>query len=197
MTDEIDDAKLAALIERTRKLPRELEPPADAWVAIKSEIEKPSTKAVPSIGSGRNAIWQRPAFLAAAAVFLVAASSLITAGALARYNRSAHEIAVAPSPKARTSSTEPRTMAEFAAVEASYISSANELSSILETGKTTLSPETVEKLRKSLAIIDQAIVEARRALAADPANRALIDVLNTTYNQKLDLLRRTTEMGRS
>ena len=89
------------------------------------------------------------------------------------------------------------TFAEFVSVENDYISSANQLSTVLESERSTLSPETVAKLKKSLAIIDAAIIEARRALAADPANRALVEMLKTSYNQKIDLLKRTTEMGQS
>jgi hypothetical protein len=68
---------------------------------------------------------------------------------------------------------------------------------VLESEKTTLSPETVAKLKKSIEVIDAAILEARRALAADPANKAIIEMLNASYNQKLDLLKRTTDMGRT
>lgn len=197
MTDEIDDAKLTALIERTRQLSKEIDPPVGAWAAVKSQIEKPTTSSLAGIARRRNSIWQKPVFLAAAAFFLVAVSSLITAVALGRYDRSQQRTVLVPAERATGSMSGPATMSEFAAVETNYISTANQLSSILETGKTTLSPETVAKLRKSLAIIDEAIVEARRALTADPADRALIEMLNTTYNQKLDLLRRATEMGRS
>ena len=35
------------------------------------------------------------------------------------------------------------------------------------------------------------------ALAADPANRTIIQMLSTSYEQKVDLLKRTTEMARS
>ena len=202
MTDETDEAELAALTVRARQLPKEIEPPADAWAAIEAEIRKPLTNAVASIPRRETSVWQKPAFLAAAAVFLVAASSLITALALGRLERSQQRIAAVPAvpvPVARTreSGSAPSSLAEFAAVETDYISTANELSLVLETEKTTLSPETVAKLRKSLGIIDEAIIEARRALAADPADRALIEMLNTYANQKLDLLRRATEMGRS
>jgi hypothetical protein len=202
MTDDIEDTKLAALTARTRQLPREIDPPADAWPAIEAQIEKLSGDGVRGIPQRRISVWQRPAFLAAAAVFLVAASSVITALTLGRFQTTHKQIAVVPATgpapvKTRHSGSTPSNLAEFAAVETDYINSANQLSSLLETEKTALSPETVAKLRKSLEIIDGAIIEARRALAADPADRALIEMLNTTYNQKLDLLRRATEMGRS
>ena len=60
----------------------------------------------------------------------------------------------------------------------------------------SLSPETIVKLRESIKVIDAAILEARNALAADPANRTLIHMLANSYEQKVDLLKRTTEMAR-
>jgi hypothetical protein len=91
----------------------------------------------------------------------------------------------------------PATLAEFTKQENEYISSANRLSAILESGQMQLSPRTIAKLKESLRVIDAAILEARAALADDPGNRQVIEMLSTSYNQKLDLLRRTTEMGRS
>jgi mRNA-degrading endonuclease toxin of MazEF toxin-antitoxin module len=202
MTEEMENAKLAALAARVQQLPKEIEPPADAWTSIEAQITNSSIDSIRSIPARVTGVWQRPAFLAAAAVFLVAASSLITSIALARFERPASRAAVVPASTARASAprrsaTPPSNLVEFSAVETDYINSANELSSVLETGQTTLSPETVAKLRKSLRIIDAAIIEARRALAADPADRSLVEMLNTSYNQKIDLLRRATEMGRS
>ena len=60
----------------------------------------------------------------------------------------------------------------------------------------SLAPETVAQLKASLRTIDEAILEARNALARDPANRMLIEMLSGTYRQKVDLLRRTAEMTR-
>ena len=88
-------------------------------------------------------------------------------------------------------------MAEFTAIENDYIGTANRLSAAIENGETQLSPETIAKLRASVRVIDAAILEARRALAADPGNKTLIEMLSTSYSQKVDLLRRTAEMWRS
>lgn len=200
MTDPTEERKIEELTALARELPRDIEPPAEAWDSIKAEIQKVAPPASIDTIRRKPAIWQRPAFLAAAALTLVAVSSFMTAAVMG-WNQG---IARADRTTVRTASTlaashesGPATLAEFASVENDYISTANQLSAVLESEKTTLSPATVAKLKESLRIIDAAIVEARRALAADPANRALIDMLNTSYSQKLDLLKRTTEMGRS
>lgn len=186
---------LKDLQARARTLPKEIAPPDDAWSAIKAEIEKPAPVSAPELLPRAQRFWHQPAFLAAAGLLLVAGSSLITTVVLRdRGQPAASEIAAEHNTPGADG---PSTFAEFASVENDYISSVNQLSAVLEGERTTLSPETVSKLKKSLEVIDAAILEARRALAADPANKAIVEMLNTSYNQKLDLLKRSTEMGRT
>lgn len=197
MTDEpLDEQMLRDLQKQTADLPREVVPPVVAWGRIKAQIDMESEFRTMTRAPRERAIWQRPAFLAAAAVILVAGASLSTALVLGRRmiaKPAQPTVAESVAPPSNT----PATLAEFAAVETDYIGTVNRLSAMIESGDTELSPETVAKLRESLRIIDAAIVEARRALAADPANKALIEMLSTSYNQKIDLLRRTSDMGRS
>ena len=185
---------LKDLEARARSLPREIAPPDDAWDAIKAEIQKPLHRSIQMPRAP--GFWQHPAFLAAAALLLVAGSSLVTSSLIrSRAKREASTPYVeSKSPRPEPG---PSTFAEFASVENDYIGSVNQLSALLESEKTTLSPETVSKLKKSLEVIDAAILEARRALAADPANKELVEMLRASYNQKVDLLRRTTDMGRT
>lgn len=220
MTDDIlDETRLRELQARTRELPREIMPPADAWVAIRARIAESdgepesgetAENAGDTAGSAEKArsqtrralaLWQRPVFLAAAAAMLVAGSSIVTAIALGGSDGPVTERAVAsseaPREAPRRSSSAPATLAEFTVLENDYIGTANRLAALLESDETQLSPETIAKLKASLRVIDAAILEARRALAADPANRELVEMLSASYNHKLDLLRRTTEMGRS
>lgn len=196
MTEFSEEEMLKDLETRARALPREIAPPDDAWNAIKVEIEKVAPLSAPASRPLTQRFWQYPAFLAAAGLLLVAGSSLITI-AVIRDRVQQPGNAVAAENGTPRSERGPATFAEFASVENDYISTVNQLSAVLESEKTSLSPETVSKLKRSLAVIDAAILEARRALAADPANRAIVEMLNTSYNQKLDLLRRTTEMGRT
>lgn len=195
MTEPTEEEMMNDLLVRTRNLPREIDPPVDAWSAIRAGMERPDDTTVTL--KRDTPVLQRPIFLAAASLVLVAASSLITIATIRNREQIRTPAVVATSSRLSNRETSPATFAEFAAVENDYINSANQLSAILDGEGGSLSPETVAKLRSSLRIIDGAILEARRALAADPANRALVDMLNTSYNQKLDLLRRTTEMGRS
>lgn len=194
MTDEqLDEEMLRDLQRRTALLPREIAPPEGAWSRIATQIEIESR---PSRGSVRRdpAIWQRPGFLAAAALLLVATTSITTALVVAR--NSADESRGTTALRVPNQSS-PATLAEFTARENDYIAMVNALSTTLESARLELSPETIEKLKESVRIIDAAILEARRALAEDPSNKALMEILSTSYNQKVDLLRRTAEMGQS
>jgi hypothetical protein len=67
---------------------------------------------------------------------------------------------------------------------------------LLDQQQTVLAPETIAQLKASLRTIDDAISEARSALLRDPNNKLLIEMLSANYKQKLDLLRRSTEMTR-
>lgn len=67
-----------------------------------------------------------------------------------------------------------------------------DLAAELETRRAGLDPETVRIVEESLRIIDGALREARVALAADPSDPVLRDLVVAGYQQKLDLLRRAT-----
>ena len=190
--EELDEDMLRDLQVRTAQLPREITPPESAWNRIAQQIEIDSRHR----GSRRNnrALWQRPAFLVAAGLALVAVSSITTFVVLdARDGEPAPQVASIQRPTAAS----PATLAEFTARENDYIATVNSLSQTIESAHVELAPETIVKLKQSIRIIDDAIIEARRALAADPSNKALIEMLSTSYDQKVDLLRRTAEMGQS
>jgi hypothetical protein len=196
MTEFSEEEMLKDLQERARALPREIEPPADAWNAIRAEIEKPAIRSTPTSLPQSQRFWQRPAFLVAAGLLLMVGSSLVTVAVVRDWNAQSSRVALTEGSSPRPNAG-PSTFAEFASVENDYIGTVNQLSAVLESERTSLSPETVAKLKKSLGVIDAAILEARRALAADPANKAIVEMLRTSYDQKLDLLKRTTEMGRT
>jgi hypothetical protein len=88
------------------------------------------------------------------------------------------------------------TLAAFTIEENNYLRNVAVLQDLLDRDEALLAPETLAQLKSSLRTIDEAILEARNALARDPANKTLIEMLSGTYRQKVDLLRRTTEMVR-
>ena len=198
MTEEPQDNEmLRDLQRRTAQLPREIAPPDEAWKKIKSQIDMEARLiATMPMQHQERAWWQRPAFLAAAGLMLVAGASLLTALVIGRrvISNATPPVATAPAP---SQSGTMATLAEFTARENDYINTANQLATVIESGRVELAPGTIVKLKESLRVIDAAILEARQALAADPANKTLIEILSSSYNQKVDLLRRTAEMGQS
>jgi hypothetical protein len=201
--DTIDEARLRKLQDEVAKLPASIDPPANAWMRIRAAIEseKNASSTSASYARARAAFWQHPAFLAAAALLLVAGSSALTAIALRRGGTGeVRQIAAAPEARGvqapSRNDTGPVSLAQFTVVESDYLRAVNDLSATLESERGSLSPETIAKLQESIKVIDAAIFEARNALAADPANRTLIQILANSYEQKVDLLKRTTEMAR-
>lgn len=189
----IDPEKLRALEAEVSRLPRAVQPP-DVWNNIRSTIQSESIRPIGVASDGRPIrFWQKPGFLLAATVALIASTSVTTIVAL----RGDPAAPAAPVAAVVPPTGAPASFVQFAARENNYIETANRLQQVVESEQSTLSPETIAKLKKSIAIIDAAILEAREALAADPANKDLVDLLSSSYDKKLDLLRRSAAMGRT
>jgi hypothetical protein len=69
-----------------------------------------------------------------------------------------------------------------------------DLERILQDGRGRLDSTTVRVLEQNLAVIDAAIAQARRAVAADSANLYLNSHLAETMRRKLELLRQAASL---
>ena len=67
----------------------------------------------------------------------------------------------------------------------------------LEHDPGSLSPETIATLRRNLAIIDSALAESRRALAADPGNGDMRALLRLVQRQRTTLLQQAARLPRT
>ena len=144
----------------TGELPRSIDPPHDLWPAIEARIDAPPA---------RRRI--RFAVLAAAAIIIIAAaSSLATAWMLGGADQP-HPAAIAGGAR-----------------ETAYLQATAALAQELAVRRDQLSPETVAVLDRNLEIIDRAIAESRAALAADPANVDLAELLWASYQRKVSFL---------
>jgi anti-sigma factor RsiW len=76
-----------------------------------------------------------------------------------------------------------------------YDAAVADLQRVLAAGRGTLDTSTVRVLEQNLAVIDRAIVEAGRALAADPGNAYLNAHFARTMRRKLDLLRQAATLA--
>jgi anti-sigma factor RsiW len=76
----------------------------------------------------------------------------------------------------------------------SYDAAVDDLERVLAEGRGRLDTATVRVLEQNLAIIDRAIAQARRAVAADSANLYLNSHLAETMRRKIDLLRQAAAL---
>jgi len=81
--------------------------------------------------------------------------------------------------------------------EHGYDAAVRELADELAAGHGRLDSSTVRVVQQKLQLIDRAIAEAERALAADPGNSYLHGHLTQTRMRKLELLRRAARLARS
>lgn len=181
---------LRNIIARASELPKAIEPPDGSWSNIRQAIER-DTRALEGSRSDSSSNWRY--LQRAAAVLLVA---VLSSGATFLYVTRDRSGTPATRSAAAESGETPASLAAFTIEENNYMRTASILRDLLDSQKDALAPETVAQLNASLRTIDEAILEARNALARDPANKMLVEMLSASYRQKVDLLRRTTEMTR-
>lgn len=182
-------AELRATVSVARELPASLTPPDDVWSDVRATIEAGKVAHLPS-GSARSSsrgFWMTRGKLAAAAVVLVAATASLTGIII---TAAAPAVGVDPAPVVMVS-------ASWQASERAFQSSVLELREQLEVLHDHLSPETLVKVERALATIDVAIAEGREALLRDPSNAALSELVASNYRQKIELLRRMTQLASS
>jgi anti-sigma factor RsiW len=170
-------SRLQMLLRDARALPDAVEPPPALWRDVRARVQ-PVARRSPQR-------W----YLAAAAVLLVALSSGITALLVRRT-----PVAIVKREATPVASAALTLPAPARAVDADYAAPIRELNETLAQHRAQLDPATIAKVETSLAVIDSAIVEARHALAADPASLTLLDILSANYQRKLELLRRANEL---
>lgn len=191
-TAEVESLK--RILARAAELPKFIDPPADAWSNIRSAIARDASAVRADNSVSRSGIWQHRYVLAAAAILVAVLSSVGTALYLnGHYSGERSGGGVANN---SSSEAPPATLVAFTIEENNYLRTAAMLQDLLDQQEGSLAPETVAQLKASLRTIDEAILEARNALARDPANKMLVEMLSASYRQKVDLLRRTTELTR-
>ncbi|MGI8499457.1 MAG: anti-sigma factor family protein [Gemmatimonadaceae bacterium] len=181
---------LKRIIARARALPPSVQPPRDLWPAVEAEMHGAVVESLPLRRDAGRFAWRlssRPV-LAAAALLLVALSSLVTWNITRAGRTSAAAVASAPVVAGAA------TLVELHGIERDYQLAAADLAATLEARRASLDPATVAVVEADLRLIDQAIREARAALIADPANEDLGHMLSTAYRHKLALLQQATRL---
>jgi anti-sigma factor RsiW len=202
---------LRNVVSRARAL-EPLPPASDLWPEIARRIGVASTSGGEGSGSAnvvdlqaRRVARRRLSFslpqLAAASLILM----LVSGSAVWLLNRLGHEtspvqVAQTGGPPAPTGGAVPASAAPAGALpagfaESQYDAAVADLERALQQGRSRLDPKTVTVIERNLQTIDRAIVEARQALAADPASVYLNDYLARTMRKKLDLLRQANAIA--
>lgn len=216
--DEFDDVELQALLQRARELPREIAANPAAWENIRKRVDETRVRALaPSspassvngqaeraseaplsadgirhrAGSSRGLrAWlqsPRGAALLAATLFIAVTTVVVTT-----------------TDEQRTLTGNAAPLAEFAAdtlradmfgVFARYDGATTDLANDLERRRSRLNPTAVAVLDSCLNTINEAIYETRTALRDAPDNTIIAELLEVTYQHKLDLLRRASELS--
>ena len=193
-------ADVRSIVDRAGALPL-LQPSRDLWPAVAERLDAPvvSISAAPT---ARRRL-RVPAWIgvAAAAAVLIVVTSLVTREWVTGSDQAAPPIAAAPAPSqpeslgTESTSVTPiatpagSTSREHVSASVTYGREIARLEAILRQRGTALDPTTTAIIENSMRIIDSAIVEARAALARDPASRFLTDQVDKTLEKKMELLR--------
>jgi anti-sigma factor RsiW len=164
--------ELAALKASIGELPRDIRPDRDLREGIWNEIAEPRHT---------RTLWSMRYPLAAAAILLIAVTSVVTRALVTGPAES--EVGADYNSAARLASDDARKL------EREYSEEVQELEMVLRKSRGALAPETVRIMEENLRIIDRAINEAQAALASDPNSDMLVDLLRSAYERKLELLR--------
>jgi hypothetical protein len=126
---------------------------------------------------------------------LIAVSAGVSYIALGRAARqpAAEEAAIQAQAEPLMAPSADTALANFA--DAQFDRAVADLESVLVEMRDELDPRTIVVIERNLAVIDEAIQQARAALAADPANPFLNSHLADARRKKLELLRRATSIS--
>ncbi len=176
------DQGLREILRHAAALPRSVTPPRDLWPGIAEGIERQRAWSWPRLGA-----W--PSVLAVAAAVIIALAAVL----FGRPSPAPVHTVVIPSPG--TSETAPLHPAAvernpgLAAMESDYQAAAGALLEALQERKDELEPETLARIQRNLAVIDEALAEVHRALEKDPNRPELERMLVSTHRKRVDVLR--------
>lgn len=181
---------LRAVARRAASLPEDV-PAHDLWPAIGRAIGAET----PVLVLRPRRAWLGTLPRLAAAAVLVAVLSGGSVWLAMRRSTSVTPVAVAPAPAAFVGPA--RLTPASMRAERTYDAAVADLRAVLDSGRGRLDSTTVRVLERNLAIVDSAVADARRAVAADPNSVYLNTYLARTMRQKLDLLREAARLARA
>ena len=179
------------MVAAARSLPAD--PPArDLWPAIEGRLRprtadgvEPEVVPIGSVRPRRRVVLSVPQLVAAGlALVLFSAGGVWMAVGGGR----------APQVGAASSSASEAGAVTFAATWETAVA---ELETEFAQRRAELDPETIQVVERNLALIDDAIAQARQALEADPSSGFLNGYVAEAMRRKVDLLRQATRIHRT
>jgi len=172
------------------------EPAADLWPGILGSIREAPAAASHGVltlktrtePAGRRFSFSMPQLLAAALATMMISGTAVWMTMRTQLDAGPTTVAVQPVVPDASLGSESAVL--ISNVEEEYGQAIRELQREFAARKDQLDPETVRVVEESLRVIDDAIAEARAAVARDPANGYLYRHLDSTMMKKVDLLRR-------
>ncbi|MGQ0537665.1 MAG: anti-sigma factor family protein [Gemmatimonadaceae bacterium] len=202
--------EVRGVVQRAAALPTLL-PPRDLWPGIAARLDAPVVPLSAAPNARRLRTW---AALAAAAAILIAVTSVVTrqvissnGAAVTRTLGPAMSTAAGGPGSGVAQRTDDSLGAQREAIPAPLVSNPGapprervsaattygreiaRLEILMRERRAQLDPKTAAVIEHSMRLIDSAIVEARAALARDPASRFLIGQVDQTLQKKLELMR--------
>jgi hypothetical protein len=153
---------------KTVALPGAIAPEHELWPGIRDQI-----RGTAAVAAGVRPRWQRTPWLIAATIALM--------GPVIRGHDAAHS---------HRQSTAIRWHPGLPVHRARYRQAADELLRSLQAHRKELGEPAFKVIEQNLHIIDQAIQETQAALASDPHNQQVTQLLWASYEKKIDLLQR-------
>jgi hypothetical protein len=190
--DRKSEDRLERLDAQARRLPVDIPPERDLWPGIAARIaEAPAPESGPRDWRMVGAI--------AAAVALVAVSSMVTLWVAGPREPAVVAVPSAPSGMTRQARTIPggATFGPDVSLGPKYERARQQLSRDLDEQLSALPPESRDVVEKNLAQIRQALSEINSALAEDPGNLLLQQLLMAAYQDEMSMLMEMNRMAQS
>jgi hypothetical protein len=168
-TNEALDARLA-------KLARDIPPQRDLWPRISARLSESEVVAPIGRNRARNPWWWQ----ASAAAVLIALSSLTTWAVMSREKATSERVAAVEFVQHELGA------AQF--LPAGYVTARQELSAAFDESVARLSPETRQVVETNLRDIERSLKKIGEALAKDPGNATLQQLLVAASTQELQYL---------
>ena len=175
--------RVQRLLDAAQALPRDIAPPSEVWGALQARV-----KSAPRTPAPRSRSWNLGWIAAAAAVVFFVGAAVLLPPSVGKSKGKA-TVAQREAPDAGPQSP------VVLAVAQNYEPTLADLRRTLDQQRATLSPATLQVIEKAVATCDTAIAEARAALASDPANQSLLQILSAQFEHKVELLQRATQLS--